>query len=334
MPAALGAAGVTPEDLAELQALDAKINALLPEQYQGCYEAVSPVSMGSAGLKFGPDGRVAWDEIWTTFCDLALAGGPPHRGALLEPVTAEEALGEPETYHRVAEEIGRGIYLTTWLPVLPRLAPGWVGVRCQGEAMAGWLVRAVVAENVSARHAQDTLHVPAGPHFRLEKEIKNVVTALAKTCHHWTEHMSAGQRAAVAGAVTGLPPEAALLEPATAAEARAAPDRYRAVLETIAGGLAQTAGLPTVPSGAPGWVGARCADEAMAVWLMRAVIAENVLARREKDVLYLPAAPAFARGNQAQRVVDTAARARRLWTVRRPEPVRSEPPRPRHPQEG
>ena len=65
---------------AELAALDAKINALLPPQYQHCYTTVSPNSMGSAGLKYGPDGRVAWDEIWTTFCDLALAGGPPHRG--------------------------------------------------------------------------------------------------------------------------------------------------------------------------------------------------------------------------------------------------------------
>ncbi len=44
------------------------------------YEDVQPVSMGSAGLKFASDGRVAWDEMWGLFCDLALAGGPPHRG--------------------------------------------------------------------------------------------------------------------------------------------------------------------------------------------------------------------------------------------------------------
>src|SRR5208283_2717325 len=86
------------QDAAELQALDAKINAILPPQYQHCYDDVQPVSMGSAGLKYRADGKVAWDEIWTSFCDLALAGGPPHRGTLLEAVPPEEALGEPEKY--------------------------------------------------------------------------------------------------------------------------------------------------------------------------------------------------------------------------------------------
>ena len=51
---------------AALAALDAKINALLPPQYQSCYDEVSPSSMGSAELRYGPDGKVAWDEIWTT----------------------------------------------------------------------------------------------------------------------------------------------------------------------------------------------------------------------------------------------------------------------------
>lgn len=44
--------------------LEARLKTLLPEQYQESYEDVQPVSMGSAGLKYGQDGRVAWDEIW------------------------------------------------------------------------------------------------------------------------------------------------------------------------------------------------------------------------------------------------------------------------------
>ncbi len=68
-----------------LDKLNARLRVLLPEQYQESYESVQPVSMGSAGLKFAPDGQVAWDEIWQTFCDLAMAGGPPHKGALLGP---------------------------------------------------------------------------------------------------------------------------------------------------------------------------------------------------------------------------------------------------------
>lgn len=34
------------------------------------------------------------------------------------------------------------------------------------------------------------LLLPAGPDFRIEYEIKNVVTAVAKTHHYWTEHRS------------------------------------------------------------------------------------------------------------------------------------------------
>ena len=39
--------------------------------------------MRAAGLKYDADGKVAWDEIWGSFCDLAMAGGPPHKGKLL-----------------------------------------------------------------------------------------------------------------------------------------------------------------------------------------------------------------------------------------------------------
>ncbi len=47
---------------------------------------------------------------------------------------------------------------------------------------AGWLVRrAVNIENVSSYSEGMVLYLPAGPRFRLEKEIKNVVTAIAKT---------------------------------------------------------------------------------------------------------------------------------------------------------
>ena len=76
--------------------------------------------------------------------------------------------------------------------------PGWVSVACYGDAMAGWLVRAIVMENVAARRRGAILELPAAPHFRLEKEIKNVVTVIAKTCHYWLGHMPRDQQRAVA----------------------------------------------------------------------------------------------------------------------------------------
>src|SRR5579875_3125004 len=79
-----------PASNADYILLESRLKTLLPETYQECYEDVQPVSMGSAGLVFAPNGRVAWDEIWGSFCDLAMAGGPPHRGTLLQPATAAD----------------------------------------------------------------------------------------------------------------------------------------------------------------------------------------------------------------------------------------------------
>ena len=64
--------------------------------------------------------------------------------------------------------------------------------------MAGWLVRAIVMENVAARRRGAILELPAAPHFRLEKEIKNVITVIAKTCHYWLGHMPHDQQQAIA----------------------------------------------------------------------------------------------------------------------------------------
>jgi len=182
------------EEEAQLRELDRKINDLLPPQYQGRYEEVSARSMGTAPLQFGPDGRVAWDEMWTTFCDLALAGGPAHRGTLLEAVPTTEALAEPEKYQAVVAEIERGIKLVTGLPVVPSKIPGWVAIRCDSEDMAIWLMRAIIVENVMVRREGDVIYLPAGPQFTVKREIKNVVTVVAKTCHYWTAHLVARRR--------------------------------------------------------------------------------------------------------------------------------------------
>jgi hypothetical protein len=298
---------VSVEDRAALLSLEERINALLPPQYQSCYDAVSPTSMGSAGLKFGADGRVAWDEMWTSFCDLALAGGPAHRGTLLEAVSPEEARAEPEKYQAVVEEIGRGIWLATELPVLPRLAPGWVGVRCDSVPMAVWMVRAIVVENVMARRVGEMLYLPAGPHFRLAKEIKNVVTAVAKTHHYWAFHLPSA-RAATAEAP---------LEPALPDEVRARPHDYDAVVKATASGVRRATGLLAAPGPALGWVGVPCPEEDMAVWLMRAILVENVVVRREGAILYLPAAPGYLPDGEIRQLVSIVARAWRLWHAHR-----------------
>jgi sirohydrochlorin cobaltochelatase len=166
------------------------LQAMLPPRYQGDIR-VSAAPMGAADLVYDADGRVAWDQIWGSFCDLALAGGPPHRGTLLEPVSAQITPDEQERYQHVLAELARGIDMVTHLPVITSSAPGWIGVQCSDEAMALWLLRAIIVENVSVRREGAVLYLPAGPDFRLEHEIKNVITVIAKTHHYWTEHLNA-----------------------------------------------------------------------------------------------------------------------------------------------
>ncbi|HYF63516.1 MAG TPA: cation diffusion facilitator family transporter [Herpetosiphonaceae bacterium] len=163
--------------------------AILPPRYQAATPSAAP--MRAADLEFAADGSVAWDAIWTNFCDLALAGGPPHRGTLLEPVPPAEVAADPEGYARVLAELERGLAMVTGCPVVPSPTPGWIGVACDSEDMALWLIRAITVENICVRREGTTLYLPAGPCFRLEKEIKNVVTVVAKTVHYWHEHQSA-----------------------------------------------------------------------------------------------------------------------------------------------
>lgn len=276
----------SPEGQAELAALEARVNALLPPQYQFASGPANPRSMGSASLKYGPDKRIAWDEIWTTFCDLALAGGPPHRGSLLEAPTAEEVREEPAGYQVVCAEISRGIRMTTGLLTAPAAEPGWLEVHCRDADMASWLVRAVMAENVFIRQAGDALFVPAGPWYRPAKEVKNVIVSLAKTCHYWEGHLSVAQRQ-MAGALMRSTVEA-LLKPVARPEILPRAEEYQATAKEMARAALEATGLPAAPGTALGWVGVRFADEGTAAWFVRAAIAEDILARREEEVLYLP----------------------------------------------
>lgn len=193
----LGVAGASnfrlarPERLPDGMSADAIVTSatrgILPPRYQHG-KTVSAAPMGAAPMRYTDDGQVAWDQMWTDFCDLALAGGPRHRDTLLEPVTPEEALAAHDAYERVVAEIERGLRLVTELPIVRSATPGWVGLRCDDEAMARWLLRAVAEENVSVRREGVVLFLPAAPTFRLDKEIKNVVTVVAKTHHYWREH--------------------------------------------------------------------------------------------------------------------------------------------------
>lgn len=152
--------------------------------------------MPSAPMRYNDDGSVAWEQMWTTFCALASAGGPPHRGELLRAPDAAEVgsaeVGSAEVgsaaYQRAVDEIIRGIRLVSGLCAAPA-TPGWVAVDCTSAAQARWLSEQINQENVESRWAGKLFFVPVAAHFTLKGEIKNVVTAVAKTTHYWDAHV-------------------------------------------------------------------------------------------------------------------------------------------------
>jgi hypothetical protein len=264
--------------------------------------------MGSAELRYDAAGRVAWGEIWTTFCHLALAGGPPHRGRLLGPVSRDEAEASPEQQREVVAELRRALGLCVELPLSPDPPPGWIGLTCPAAATAAWLVQAVVAENVIARHVGETLLVPAGPHFRIEKEIKNVVVSVAKTCHYLFDHLEPEQQP------NG--PARPLVEPPLPEELAAAPEAYAQAAAELATTLHRTTGLPAAVAEAPGWVGLACPDEEAAVWLLRAVAVEDVLVRREGATLVVPVALGNGDRQPLEQTHRAVTSAHRLWRTK------------------
>jgi sirohydrochlorin cobaltochelatase len=179
----------------------------------------------------------------------------------------------------VAEEVCRGIRLVTGLRAYVSPDPGWVRVSCQGDAMAGWLLRAITTENVAARRQGAMLELPAAPQFRLEKEIKNVITVMAKTCHYWVGHTPRIRQEAIAELLLTMERESPLVE-------------------------------PSFEGGHAGWTGVECQNVADAVWMMRALVACNVLARREGTRLLVPVNPGA--DPDGGRVAAAVERVRRL----------------------
>ena len=278
-------AGIVEEDQRVFEELEQRLKTLLPEEYQERYDEIEPVSMGTAGVRYGADGRIAWDQMWGSFCDLALAGGPPHKGTLLEPAPADEIQADAVAYDAVVAEICRGIMMVTDLEAERSPAAGWVRVQCPTRGMAAWLLRAIAMENIAVRADGATLELPAGPSYRLHKEVKNVITVFAKTTHYWVGHMSVMHRQAIANLIDGMTEESPLVAP----DYGVAADEGLAA--RIADSIAGATGLPRSSHRHQHWVGLECGGVRAAVWMMRLMATVNVLSRREGTVLLVPVNP-------------------------------------------
>ncbi len=119
--------------------LEAKINALLPPRYVGCFEAVPPTSMGSAKLRYDSQGRVAWGEIWTTL----LPSRARRRAAAPRPLSRAGSAGRSSSVAGTAERRRRGVAASAEavrrFTAPRRSAPGWIGLDCAAQRPPrGW----------------------------------------------------------------------------------------------------------------------------------------------------------------------------------------------------
>lgn len=151
--------------------------------------------MPSAPMKYTSDGSVDWGNMWDSFCVLASAGGPPHRGTMLRPDEGADA-GDP-AYRQAEKEIIRGIFLVSGLRATPD-KPGWIAVECPMDGMADWIAEQGVQENVLLRAEGNRFFAPCGASWTTKGEIKNVITVVAKTTHYWADHIPADAKTTLA----------------------------------------------------------------------------------------------------------------------------------------
>jgi hypothetical protein len=151
--------------------------------------------------------------------------------------------------------------------------------------MAAWMLRAITMENVAVRGMGADLELPAGPAFRFEKEIKNVVTVAAKAAHYWQDHMPRAAQTAVARLLLRMEAEQPLLVPAFTP----LPENSQAELrKRVAAEMLRRSGLRAESLFSGGWIGFDCGSAEHAIELMRLIVVSNVLARREETVLFVP----------------------------------------------
>lgn len=189
--------GTAPADEVAFQKILRQIDNMLPPRYQGKVDPVLKKTIARPEIIVSKSGSVQWKKMFglddNQIGELALAGGLSTSNELLEAVNPEDCTNQWERYGAVLQQIGAGIQSVTGLKIVESHTHGWIGVQCDSEEMAIWLVRAIIVENVMVRREGDVLFLPAGPHFSLNDEILVVVSVVVKTWRFWIEHITAKQ---------------------------------------------------------------------------------------------------------------------------------------------
>ncbi len=144
------------------------------------------VPMASAPFVYDENGNVAWNKMWDSYCNLAIEGGPPHRGDMLNSKGTSNDFNS-ENYKNAVTEIERAFNMI--VPYKHKsLNNGYMQVTLNSEHMAKWFCEIINKENVECQVNNKNIFLPVNDDFTLEKEIKNVVTVLGKAFHYWSKH--------------------------------------------------------------------------------------------------------------------------------------------------
>src|SRR5437868_10308546 len=103
--------------------------------------------------------------------------------------------------------------------------------------------------------------------------------------------MWAMQRRVTSNLFGTLAAECPLLQPAFAGHDLPV-DRHQTLFSAIGETIGRLTGLRESNRRYTGWVGIKCPSVRAAVWMMRAMVVANVLARREETTLFVPVNPA------------------------------------------
>ncbi len=105
----------------------------------------------------------------------------------------------------------------------------------------------------------------------------------------------------------------AMLEAPTVEEVASDLGGYEWARDELDRGLALTTHWTVERDGPIGWIGLVCPDHAAAIWMARAIRAENVAARSAGAIVFVPAGPAFELEGEIKNVVTAVAKAWHYW---------------------
>ena len=113
-------------------------------------------------------------------------------------------------------------------------------------------------------------------------------------------------------ALYGGPPHRAAVDALT--PPAAAPEEVveDTMIEEITRGIFETTGLTAKPSPG-GWLAIQCDSKRMAAWLGAVIILENVDARSDGDVLFVPGDRGFELKDQVKSVITVVAKSNHYW---------------------